>query len=211
MSLTLFPPWSPRRGLGFKIIFHRPLGASPTGPSGLDDLYKCPDQSPSPKVDGSTRNTARWHRSSNLSAGRSIRRFRAAATVCDFRSPTKTFLDDPAVSDRVPGTSRLRTANGRQRIASTGRQESQTSNGRAGHHFDKEPHIFLSNPAQACATLAPIAAHVGNAARGRHADCLIMGHDARCVQPAKRRARRLQPPCWHHHDKVLLRQALCAW
>ena len=151
------------------------------------------------------------HRSSNLSAGRSIRRFRAAATVCDFRSPTKTFLDGPAVSDRVPGMSRLRTANGRQRIASTGRQESQTSNGRAGHRFDKEPHIFISNSAQPGPTLASIAAHVGNAARGRHADCLIMGHDARCEQPAKRRARRLQPPCWHHHDKVLLRQALCAW
>ena len=106
---------------------------------------------------------------------------------------------------------RLRTANGRQRIASTGRQESQTSNGRAGHRFDKEPHIFISNSAQPGPTLASIAAHVGNAARGRHADCLIMGHDARCEQPAKRRARRLQPPCWHHHDKVLLRQALCAW
>ena len=77
--------------------------------------------------------------------------------------------------------------------------------------LDKEPHIFISNSAQPGPTLASIAAHVGNAARGRHADCLIMGHDARCEQPAKRRARRLQPPCWHHHDKVLLRQALCAW
>ena len=83
-------------------------------------------------------------------------------------------------------------------------------NGRAGHRFDKEPHIFISNSAQPGPTLASIAGHLFGAARVRAADGLIMGHDARCKQPARRRARDVQPPCWHHRDNLLLRQALCA-
>ena len=139
-----------------------------------------------------------------------IRRLPAAATERDSRSPARSFLDALFASDRVPSTSGLRSANTRQRIALYGRQEARTPHGRAGHHFDKEPPGFLCKWAQAGPTLASIAGHLFGAARVRAADGLIMGHDARCKQPARRRARDVQPPCWHHRDNLLLRQALCA-